>query len=125
MDIVEENELFAGREGDTAKTSSLLECAGLFIYSDVNRQGILTHWQDKGIEESLRNALFQLKLRDPYAIIAGCGVPIECLVDDSQTYQEVREFLSKERIPIREEKVGSDHKVELEVRFSDGSYKIN
>ncbi|MCK5321195.1 hypothetical protein KAJ38_01330 [Candidatus Pacearchaeota archaeon] len=122
--VVEENQIFIGRQGDLAKTSPLLECAGLLIYSNADRQGVLAHWQDKGIESSLCDILSQLKLKNPDAVIAGCGLPIECLIEDSQPYKEVRSFLEARKIPIREEKVGLDRQVELETNFSEGSYSL-
>ena len=122
-EIVEENDLFIGQRGDLAMTSSLLECAGLFIYSEDNIKGVLVHWQNREMVERLYSVLSQLRLESPYAVIAGCGIPIECLsINESQTYQEVREFLDKIEIPIRKEKVGLDHKIELEVNFYDGYY---
>lgn len=123
--IIEENDLFIGKRGDLAMTSPLLECAGLFIYSEDNIKGVLAHWQNREMVEHLYSVLSQLRLESPYAVIAGCGIPIECLsIDESQMYQEVKEFLDEERIPIRDQKVGLDHKIELEVNFSDGSYII-
>lgn len=123
---VNENDLFIGGGGDLAMTSPLLECAGMFIYSQPSRKGTLIHWQDRGIGERAHATLQELKLRNPHAVIAGCGIPIECLdIDESQTYREIREFLDSEKIPIRDEKVGLDTQVELKVNFSDGSYEVN
>lgn len=122
--IVEENELYIGRGNCIARTSKLLECAGLFVYSETDKLGLLAHWQDKKIETSLSDALSQLSLKEPMAIIAGCGVPTECLVEDSQPYKEVRNFLNNRKIPIKEERIGLDHSVELEVNFSNGYYNV-
>ncbi len=124
-EVIEENDLSICKQKGLAMTSPLLECAGLFIYSSINREGILAHWQDRKIEELLYNALSQLKLKNPNVVIAGCGVPIECPIYNSQTYQEVKEFLNKEGIPIREQKVGLDLPLELKVNFSNGLYRIN
>jgi hypothetical protein len=124
MNIVEENEVYAGGCNSIARTSPLLECAGVFVYSEIDRMGLLAHWQNREIERSLDSELSKLSLSKPQAIIAGCGVPIECLVEDSQSYEEVREFLNNKRIPIKEQRIGLDNQVELEVNFSDGSYRI-
>ena len=124
-DIVEENEFFIGKQGEVAITSPLLECAGLFIYSGQNKKGILAHWQKGGdLEKKLANALSRLKLNNPNAVIAGCGVPTECTLDGSETYAEVTKFLDKAKIPIRYEEVGLDHQVQLKTDFSSGTYDI-
>lgn len=121
--IVEENEVFIGESGDFAKTSPLLECAGLFIYDKNQRRGVLIHWQDKTAKKKTRAALHQSKLQNPYAILRGCGIPTECLsLSESRVYREVKEFLRAERIPVRSEKTGLDCRVQLSVRFSDGVY---
>ncbi len=124
-EIVHENDFFIGKCGDTAKTSPLLQCAGVFIYSKANQAGILVHWQDNELKERLKKQLSGLELINPEAVIAGCGMPIECLlIEESRTYKEVRDFLGEERIKVIDEKIGFDRKVELKADFSNGLYKL-
>ncbi len=123
--VVEENEVFIGKKGEVAITSPLLECAGLFIYSRKDKKGVLAHWEDKGtLEKKLAKALSRLNLKNPHAIIAGCGVPMECTLDASETYAQVSNFLDENGIPIRHEEVGLNHPVQLRANFSDGNYEI-
>ena len=121
---LEENDLVTERDCTVARTSPLLECGALFIYSMVDRKGILAHWQDKKIEGGLYKELLQLRLNSPIAVIVGCGLPIECPIEESRTYSEITDFLRRSKTQIREEKVGLDHKLELAVDFFDGSYTI-
>ncbi len=126
-EIVYENDIFIGEKGDLAKTSPLLECAGLFIYSNIDNKGILAHWESReNLVEKIDIALKELKLNNSYSIIVGCGLPVECLsYSDSKTYCEVKEFLTKKKILIRDELVGFDKILELQVNFSNGFYQIN
>lgn len=125
MKTVYENEILFCRESGIAITSPLLDCAGLFIYDKVARAGTLAHWQDRSIENRLKESLLDMNLTNSYAIIAGCGMPVECLsLNDSKTYCEVREFLNSLKIKINDQKVGLDREVSLKVDFSNGIYTI-
>ena len=123
--IVEENEVFTGKNREVAVTSPLLECAGLFIYSNKDKKGILANWKEKAnLEKRLARSLSRLNLKNPHAIVAGCRVPMECMLEDSQTYSEVSNFLDHMGIPIRYEEVGLNHLVQLKVDFTNGNYEV-
>lgn len=122
--VLEENSFFIGKSGDCARTSPLLECAGLFIYDENRRQGMLIHWQDATIRDEAHLALEKLKLGDPYVVLRGCGVPVECLsLEESRVYQEVSKFLKEEHLPVRSQRVGFDCRFQFSVNFSNGVYR--
>jgi len=122
--IVEEDCLFTEQDGNFARTSPLLQCAGLFIYDRMQKQGVLAHWASDTIVQPLKSKLELIGLRNPEAVIAGCGVVAECPLEDSYTHEKVMTFLTKEGIPIRAQRVGLDCAMELRVNFLNGTYGV-
>lgn len=127
--VVEENNLFTQEDGNFARTSALLDCAGVFIYEKRKKEGVLAHWYDQRIVEPLKRKLELIKLDNPKVVIAGCA-KAECS-DYPDSYHEVISFLTKEGIPITPQKVGLitqrvglDHALELRVNFLNGNYRI-
>ncbi|MEK6792642.1 MAG: hypothetical protein AABX96_00420 [Nanoarchaeota archaeon] len=122
--VVEENALFTSQDGNFAKTSPLLQCVGLFVYDGMQKQGVLAHWASNSIVQPLKSKLDLIRLRNPEAVMVGCGVVAECPFEDSYIPMEVTDFLTKERILIRVERVGLDCATELRVNFLNGTYRV-
>lgn len=122
--ILYENGILEGQGSVKAETSALLDCAGLFVYSRQDKKGLLVHWQDEEIVSEVAAVLRRLRLRDPYAVIAGCGVPVECSMNDSLPYMQIQKLLDQLKIRVVKENVGGQTPLKLVVDFSNGGYRI-